>query len=77
MNVNNKESFNNTDEYAYQSKINDLEKQVEELKLNVIINEHDDLIDPTRLEFNQKQESFYLEACLVLIDMLNAYESVK
>jgi len=43
----------------------------------VIIKEYDDLPDPTRLEFNQKQESFYLEACMVLIDMLQAYESVK
>jgi hypothetical protein len=54
-----------------------LEKQLDELKLNVIINDHDDFVDPTKLEFNQRQESFYLEACMVLIEMLNAYESVK
>lgn len=43
----------------------------------MIIKEYDDIPDPSRLEFNQKQESFYLEACMVLIEMLQAYESVK
>jgi len=34
-------------------------------------------VDPSKLEFNRRQESFYLESCMVLIEMLQAYESVK